>query len=136
MYDDDNEDHGDDDEGKGGRMMRMRMRMVMLTRRKIEMFVNAQSTTKVISGRKLTMMMMTMSTMMIIITVIIIMKKNFIKAQFPWSPWSKAPRTGATRTLTWIASIDLHTYINPVSTTLCEAPLSYSRIWNRIFEGT
>ena len=30
-------------------------------------------------------------------------------AKFPWSPWLKEPRTGATRTLTWIARIHSHT---------------------------
>ena len=50
----------------------------------------------------------------------IIIMKNFNR-QFPWSPWLKAPRTGATRTLTWIAHIQSHTYINTVTTTLCEA---------------
>ena len=36
--------------------------------------------------------------------------------------WLKVPRTGATRTLTRIARIHWHTYINTVTTTLCEAP--------------
>ena len=30
---------------------------------------------------------------------------NFSRQQFPWSPWLKAPQTGATRTLAWIAHI-------------------------------
>ena len=38
------------------------------------------------------------------------------------SLWLKAPRTGATRTLTWIARIHSHSYINAVATTLCKAP--------------
>ena len=29
--------------------------------------------------------------------------------EFPWSPWLKAPRTGTTCTLTWIAHIHAHT---------------------------
>ena len=37
--------------------------------------------------------------------------KNFNR-----SPWLKAPRTGATRTLMWIARIHSHTYINAVTT--------------------
>ena len=39
-----------------------------------------------------------------------------------WSPWLKAPQTGATRTLTWIARIHSHTYVNTVTTAWCEAP--------------
>ena len=34
--------------------------------------------------------------------------------QFPWSAWLKAPRTGATRTLAWIAHIHSHTCIKDV----------------------
>ena len=45
--------------------------------------------------------------------------KNFNRRDsFPWSPWLKAPRTGATRTLTWIARILSRTYINTVTTWL------------------
>ena len=42
-------------------------------------------------------------------------------AQFTWSQWLKAPQTGATHTITWIARIHSHTYINTVTTTWCEA---------------
>ena len=42
--------------------------------------------------------------------------------QFPWSPWLKAPRIDATRTLTWIGRIHSRTYINTVTTMRCEAP--------------
>ena len=50
-------------------------------------------------------------------------------ARFPWSPWLTAPRTG---TLTWIARIHSHTYINTATTTWCEAPaqlLFFSACW-------
>ena len=56
----------------------------------------------------------------IIIIIIIIIMKNF--NQCNGLPWLKAPRTGATRTLTWIIRIHSCTYINTVTTTLCEAP--------------
>ena len=50
-----------------------------------------------------------------------------------WSPLLKvkAQQTSATRTLTWIACIHSHTYINTV-TTMCEAPtrlLLFSTCW-------
>ena len=51
--------------------------------------------------------------------VIIIIMKNFSR---PWSPWLKAPWTGATRTLAWIAHIHPHACIKTVTTTLYEAP--------------
>ena len=58
----------------------------------------------------------------IIIIIIIIIMKNFNR-QFQWSPWLKAPRTGATHTLMWIARIHSHTYINTVvATSLCKVP--------------
>ena len=53
--------------------------------------------------------------------------KNFNR-----SPWLKALRTGATRTLTWIARIYSHTYINTVTTT-CEAPAQLLQILESIF---
>ena len=37
---------------------------------------------------------------------------NIMMKNCPWSPWLKAPRTGATRTLTWIACIHSHTDVN------------------------
>ena len=45
---------------------------------------------------------------------------------------AKSPRTGATRTLTWIARIHSRTYINTVTTAWCEAPaqlLVFSACW-------
>ena len=36
---------------------------------------------------------------------------------------AKTPRTGATRTLTRLARIHSHTYINTVTTAWCEAPV-------------
>ena len=61
------------------------------------------------------------------------MKNNFKMARFQWSPWLKAPRTGATRTLTWIARIHSHTYINTVTTTWCEAPAQLLQKLESIF---
>ena len=58
--------------------------------------------------------------------------KNFMKnldaktwriGAIPMVTWLKAPQTGAIRTLTWIARIHSHTYINTVTTTWCEAPV-------------
>ena len=50
----------------------------------------------------------------------------------------KALPTGATRTLTWITHVHSHTYINIVTTTLCEAPaqLLQNLESNFFFEGT
>ena len=48
------------------------------------------------------------------------------------SPWLKAPRTGATRTFTWIARIHSHTNVNTVTTMWCEAPAQlfvFSACW-------
>ena len=59
--------------------------------------------------------------------------KNFNRrSQFPWSPRLKPLQSGVTRTLTWIARIQSHTYINIATTTLCEAPaqlLLFSACW-------
>ena len=46
--------------------------------------------------------------------------KDFNKSQgHHMAQWAE---TGATRTLTWIARIHSHDYINTVTTTWCEAP--------------
>ena len=51
------------------------------------------------------------------------MKKNFDRRiSHCHNQWLKAPRTGATRTLSWIARIHSHTCINTVTTTSCKAP--------------
>ena len=57
-------------------------------------------------------------------------KKNeeLESVQLPWSSGLKASRTGTTRTLTWIARICSHTYINTVTTTLCQAPAQLLQI--------
>ena len=51
------------------------------------------------------------------------MKKNFDRRRsHSHHQWLKAPRTGATRTLSWIARIHSHTYINTVTITWCTTP--------------
>ena len=62
-----------------------------------------------------------------LLIIIIIIIKNLNR-----SPWLKAQRTGATHTLTWIARIHSHTYINTVTAMWCEAPaqlLFFSACW-------
>ena len=63
---------------------------------------------------------------------------RIIIKNFDRSSWLKAPRTAATRTLTWITRIYSHTYINTVTTTLSEAPaqLLQNLESNFYFEGT
>ena len=63
-----------------------------------------------------------------VIIIIFTMKTLIGAAQFPWSPWLKAPQTGQVdRT-----RIRSHTYINTVTTMWCEAPaqlLVFSACW-------
>ena len=65
--------------------------------------------------------------------IISVIMKNFNR---PWSPWLKAPRTGAARTLTPTQCIYSHTYINTVTlltTTWCEAPAQLLQNLESIF---
>ena len=61
--------------------------------------------------------------------------EELLLAQFPWSPWLKEPRTGATRTHSHGSHAFTHSYNNTVTTTLCEAPagLGHNLDFNFLF---
>ena len=57
--------------------------------------------------------------------------KNFNTCKFPWSPWLKAPQTGATRTLT-LRFYNLHRcsstrlHVQVISASICSCTSTYA----------